>query len=75
MTENIVVTFVEIVSSGGKASLRGKRFERIEKKLGLDCNFGLGCEGVDVLRTFGEYKSEAKERMEVGEKAVGINSV
>ena len=36
MTENIVVTFVEIVSSGGKAGLRGKRFE---KKLGLDCNF------------------------------------
>lgn len=39
MTENIVVTFVEIVSSRGKAGLRGKRFERIEKKVGSDCNF------------------------------------
>ena len=32
MTKNVVVTFVEIVSTGGKAGLRGKRFERMKKK-------------------------------------------
>lgn len=56
MNKNAVVTFLEIVSTGRKGGLRGKRFERIEKRsklrFGLQFETVVGCEGGDVLRAF-----------------------
>lgn len=59
-----MVAFVEIVSTGGKAGLRGKRFERMKKsrlRFGLQFEKVLGCEGGDVLRAFGNTRLKLKK--------------